>query len=220
MKLNELLIDQQVIVQFKFNEELIEFHSNVIEQNMVGIYISPYLHNNMPLELNISMDDSVICNIFADDLSTGQRVSWRNVSLSTVNKDSQMLYFIETSKFKEASNNDERRKKERMLVRKRAQIYDANSGTYKTIVINDVSENGISFFTNVNFTPSSYQLDIIFEDNVEDKIFNLNINCSITRSEKQQGHMLYGCTIKGENRDFLIYLLLKKISYKHYKMAM
>lgn len=39
MKLNELLIDQQVIVQFKFNEELIEFHSNVIEQNMVGIYI-------------------------------------------------------------------------------------------------------------------------------------------------------------------------------------
>lgn len=220
MKLNELLINQQVIVQFKFNGETIEFCSNVIGQDMDGIYISPYLHNNMPLKLNINMDDSVICNIFADDVSKGQRVSWRNVCLSTVNKDSRMLYFIETSKFKALSNNEERRKKERILVKKKAQLYDANNGTYTTIVINDVSENGISFYTNVNFAPSSYQLDIIFEDNIEEKLFNLNINSSVTRTEKQQGHLLYGCSVKGENRDFLLYVLLKKLSYKRYKMAM
>lgn len=219
MKLNELLINQQVIVQFKFNGETIEFCSNVIGQDMDGIYISPYLHNNMPLKLNINMDDSVICNIFADDVSKGQRVSWRNVCLSTVNKDSRMLYFIETSKFKALSNNEERRKKERIPVKKKAQLYDANNGTYTTIVINDVSENGISFYTNVNFAPSSYQLDIIFEDNIEEKLFNLNINSSVTRTEKQQGHLLYGCTIKGENKDFLLYVLLKKLSYKRYKMA-
>lgn len=219
MKLNELLTDQQVIVQCQFKEEIIEFYSSVIAQDKDGIYISPYLNNNMPLELKIDMDDSVICNIFADDCSTGQRISWRNVSLYTVNKGSQVLYYIETSKFKELSNIDDRRKKERLLVRKTAQLYDANSGSYTTVVVNDVSESGIAFYTNANFKLSSCNFNIIFDDEIGEKVFNLNVGCSVVRTEEKQEHVLYGCSIKDVSKDFLFYMLLKKLSQKHYKIA-
>lgn len=219
MKLNELLMNQQVAVQFNVGDEVIEFHSNVMDRNSEGIYINPYIHNGKPLELNIDTDDNVICNIFADDQAADKRVSWRNVSLTTANQDSQILYFVKTSKFNELSNNDERRRNERMPVKKAAKLYDNGSGKYMTIVVNDVSENGISFLANSKYVPSSYQLDMIFEDSIAEKMFKLKVSCSVERTETKEGNMLYGCSIKGENKDYLLYVLFKKLSYKQYKKA-
>ena len=44
MKLNELPLGYKIIVQINLGEQLIEFESVVIERDMEGVVISPYMH--------------------------------------------------------------------------------------------------------------------------------------------------------------------------------
>jgi len=81
MKLTDLLEKQRLTVQLLWGEQKIEFFSNVIEKEESEVYISPYLHNGSELELNVTPDKGVICNVFTNDPSTRHRISWKNIEL-------------------------------------------------------------------------------------------------------------------------------------------
>lgn len=214
MKISELMINHKIIVQLAWGEQKIEFSSEIVANDETGVYISPYIHNGSELELNVNASKGVFCNIYTDAPATKKRISWKNVELSTVEKNNKLLYQLKTNGFNSISTNDDRRKMERIIVHIKAQVCDLTSKTYTDVIIHDISDNGISFYAPSHFAPVSTQLMITFEDTIDDKQFNVKVECVVTRTTKKAGNNFIGCKIIGENREYLLYRFMLQLKDK------
>lgn len=221
MKLSELIVGQQIVIQILWGEQKIEFFSKVLEVSDMSVLVTPYLHNDSPLELNIDAANNVICNIFVTSQQNNQRRSWRNVELQTIKEDGKVSYCITTNGFNHVSSHDDRRKHERVSVYKDAQICDTNTGERTDILINDISDIGISFTAKEAISVQMNQIVILFQDVANDKNFNMRVECKVVRKHNTDDGVFYGCRIINENKDFLLYsFILRLMNNRKYKTGM
>ncbi len=213
MRLRELVIGQKIIVQIDLGEQKIEFYADILDVNEEDIHTSPYIHNDDVLELNIETHHGVVCNIFAEDPAHGKRVSWKNVKIQTVDSPHGKIYHISTSTFNRHSREDDNRQHNRLIVHKNAHILD--KGKLVDIVVHDISDRGISFFASPSYKPSANQITIVYSDSIDEKDFQLKVECQIARTEKKAGMIFYGCKVVGENKDFLTYGFFKRLKKRH-----
>lgn len=214
MTLAELNKGQSIIVQMIWGERNIEFSADVIETVDKGVYVTPFMHQGAPLDLTIDSHSKVVCNIFADSTDTGKRVSWRNVELSTLDRNGRKIYQITTSGYNHMANYDDRRKHDRIVIHKDGKVYDPGTKERVQIKIYDISDIGISFFAAPAFQPSANQIMITFTDIVNDKSFNMKVECVVVRTRESNGLRFYGCRVVGENKDYLLYSFLQRIISK------
>ena len=217
MKLVELLQNQEMIVQLAWDEQKIEFVSNVIDKDETSIYVTPYIHNGCELELNVGLDNNVICSIYADDPDTEQRISWKGVSLTTVKRGNKTVYCLNTHSYNAESNHDDRRLHERVEIQVEGYLSDGEDGEV-SITIHDISDNGISFYVPGSYEPKSQQLSISFTDNIDKKIFDIQVTCAVSRVNKEDERTLVGCRVLEENNNYRIYELLKRLRKKNHKV--
>lgn len=215
MKLNEMVLNQNIIIQLVWGEQKIEFDSEVLINDSTGVYISPYLHNGSVLELNISPGRGVVCNLFTNNPITKQRISWKGIEMQTVDKDGKKLYMIKTSGYNGVAEGDDRRTHDRVIVNLNGKVDEIETQTITDIIIHDISDIGISFYAPVSFAPKSYQLVVYFEDIVDGKNFDIKLECTITRIEKRIGNVFVGCKIVGENKNYLIYGFVMRLREKN-----
>jgi len=97
MNLSGLVVGQQLIVQVIWGERKIEFYSYVVAPTPNGLYITPYMHNNSPLDLKIDTSGKVQCNVFAASPEDGHRISWESVELHTVKRQGSVLRQMQNS---------------------------------------------------------------------------------------------------------------------------
>lgn len=215
MRLTELLENQRLTIQLLWGEQKIEFFSNVIEKDDSVVYVSPYYHNKSELELSVTPDKDVVCNIFTNNPSTKQRVSWKNVELTTVTRNDKVMYCLKTNGYNHIAKHDDRRKHDRVIVSTKAQIYDGQSDEGINIVVYDISDIGISFYAPNSFLPNEHQLTIAFSDNVGDKFFDVKVECAIARMTNKAGNRFIGCKIVKENKDYKLYGFMKRLEDKN-----
>lgn len=214
MKLVELLLGQDLIIQLILGGRILEFHSNVFGKDDTSVYVSPYLHNDSPLELNIVEDKGVICNIFTDDPNTKQRISWKNIELTTTLWKEKIAYCLKTHGFNNISNVDDRRLNDRVIIDGPGTVNDENSGESIEVVVHDISDIGISFYAPASFTPTSQQLLVSFSDTINGKSYFVRVDCSIARTKEDGDQVLIGCRITGDNKDYHIYRFMKHLASK------
>lgn len=201
-------------MQIIWGEQVIEFLSFVEEVTNDGIYVSPYIYNGKPLEFNIDMHSGVICNVYYEGVSSSGQVSWKNVGLTTELRPLGIQYYLQTSAYNNQARQDDRRKNERINIHRKGMVYDRILDKSFEVIVHDISDIGISFFAPHSFEPKSKLINIRFSDVVEDKIFDLDVECSIARSLPKAGNQFYGCKIAGENKNYLIYGFMKRIKSK------
>lgn len=218
MKLSELLINQKLTIQLLWGEQMIEFSSNVIEKENSEVYVSPYFHNGSELELNVTTDKGVICNLFTNDPSTKHRISWKNVELTTVTRDDKIMYCVRTNGYNNIAKDDDRRKHDRVVISANGKVFDGQSEEGVEIIVHDISDIGISFYAPNSFLPSEQQLTIVFSDTINEKEFNVRVECSITRMTNKAGNRFIGCRILEENKDYQIYGFMKRLGNKNKKI--
>lgn len=216
MKLSELLVGQRVVIQLLWGEKKIEFTSEVLGNDQTGAYVSAYLHGGSVLELDVNPSKGVICNIYADNTVTKQRVSWKGVSLSTVEGSADgRQYLITTNSFNYIANEDDRRSHGRLVIHKNAVVSEVNGGNSWDVIVHDISDIGISFYAPSTFVPQSYQFVAVFSDEIDNKEFNIRIECTITRTERRVGNTFVGCKILSANKDYLLYGFLMRLREKN-----
>lgn len=215
MKLLELLENQKLTIQMSWGEQKIEFFSNVIEKDDSAVYVGPYIHNGSDLELNVIQGKGVICNIFTNDPLTKHRISWNNIELTTVNRKNKMMYCLKTNGYNHAAKHAERRKHDRLIVQTKAKVIDKHSNEGVFVIIHDISDIGISFYAPKNFVAKTHKLDVIFSETINDKTFNVNVECTIARVINNAENRFYGCRIIKENKDYQLYCFLKRLNYKN-----
>lgn len=215
MKLLELLKNQKLNVELQWDKNKIEFSAVVIECDESAVYITPYIHNGNALELNITCDTKVVCNLYANDTITNKRVTWKGIELTTVNRNDNTVYCIKHHGFNDASYDEDRRTHERINVQIEANILD-EKGT-ENVTIHDISDNGLGVYAPKDFLPSSRQLTIDFTDNIGEKTYNFRLECDIARIANEDGNLVIGCRLLGENKDYQIYEFLKRLRLKYTK---
>lgn len=215
MRLVELLANQRITVQLLWGEQKIEFFSNVIENDDSSVYVTPYLHNGSELELNVTPNKDVICNIFTNNPSTKQRISWKNVELTTVNRNDKIMYCIKTNGYNHIAKHDDRRKHDRLIITTKARVYEGKLDEGVSIIVHDISDIGISFYAPNSFAPNDHQLTIMFSDYVGEKEFDVKVECVIARTTSKAGNRFIGCKILKENKDYQLYGFLKRLEDKN-----
>lgn len=214
MKISELVANQKISIQLLWGERKIEFSSNVIENSSEGAYITPYLHNGSVLEIDISPGKGVLCNVFTGNPINKQRVSWKNVELKTVELNNETVYLIKTNGFNQIAMQDDRRLHDRIVVHIRAQVFDATAKTGSDIIIHDISDIGISFYAPLSYELQSSQMVITFVGVIDDKEFNVKVECSVTRTEKKAGNQFFGCKVNSGNKDYQLYCFMLRLHDK------
>lgn len=214
MRLTELVVSQRLTIQILWGEQKIEFFSNVIGREDSVVYVSPYLHNGSALELNVTADTGVICNLFTISPTTKHRVSWKNVELTTVTRNDKIVYCIKTNGYNHIAKHDDRRKHERIIISTTAQVFDGQSNEGVDIKIHDISDIGISFYAPNSFLPNGNQLTVIFIDMIGTKRFDIRVECAIARMTSKAGNRFVGCKILKENKDYQLYGFMKRLEEK------
>lgn len=215
MKLTDLLINQRTIVQLLWGEQKIEFYSDVLDTDGQCVFMTPYIHNGSALKLDVTPDKGVICNLFADDPTTGRRISWKNVELTTVDRNNSTVYLIKTHMFNNVANQDDRRLHERIIIDVKGHVFDGESGHGQSVVIHDISDIGISFYVSEENVPKMQQLLITFTDTIDEKIFDVKVQGSISRVTKGEANVIVGCRLVGDNKDYQLYGFMKRIREKN-----
>lgn len=213
MKLLELLKNQEINVQLMWEKEKIEFSAMVVDTDEKAVYITPYIHNGSELKLNVTNDTGVVCNLYANDTVTNERVSWKGIELTTVNKNDSIVYCIKAHGFNNVSNNEDRREHERVIVQVDASVLN-DEGT-EQVIIHDISDNGLGIYATDHFVPTSRHLTIYFTDNIDERLFNFKLECDIARIVNQNGNLIIGCRLLGENRDYQIYEFMKRLKTRY-----
>lgn len=217
MKLSELLENQRITIQLLWGEQKIEFFSNVIEKDESAVYVSPYLHNGSELELNVIQGKGVICNLFTNNPSTKRRMSWRNIKLTTVLRNEKTMYCLKTSGYNNIAKQDDRRTHERVIIQTKAKVYDGQSDEGVDIIVHDISDIGISFYAPKSFLPQDQKLTIRFSDAIDEKTFDVKLECAIARITNKAGNRFVGCRVTKENKDYLLYGFIKRLKDKNRK---
>ena len=214
MKLTDLMINQNVSVQFVWEDRKIEFNTIVAECGETEAYIWPYIHNGSPLELNITPDKDVICNIYTNDPVTGQRISWKNIELTTVLVKDKVMYCIRTYGFNNVAEGNDRRINDRNIIQIKAKLIDGQSEEGTTIVIYDISDSGVSFYVSPSYMQKTKNLIVEFTDKVFDEEYKVKVDCTVARITTKEGNKFIGCRILNENKDYRQYNFMKKLMKK------
>lgn len=216
MKLVDLLFNQKIIIQLIWGEQKIEFYSGVTGREGEVVYVTPYIHNGSELQLNVTEGrHGVVCNVFADNSTTGQRISWRNVELTTVNKNGRTVYCIRTRGFNKFANPDDRRRNERIVVQLEGRVSDPQAAEDTNVTLRDISGVGIAFYAPKSYVPKSQQITVYFTDTIDEKEFAVRVECTVSRINVENDHAIVGCRLIGENRDFQIYRFIKHLREKN-----
>lgn len=215
MKLTELLENQRVTIQLLLGEQKTEFFSEVIEKEDSEVYISPYLHNGSALELNIIPGKGAICNLFTNNPLTKQRISWKNIELTTVSRNDKVVYCLKTNGYNHIAKHDDRRSHDRLVVQIKAKVFDGQSEDGVDIIVHDISDIGISFYAPKSYSPKAHLLNVAFEDYIDDKVFDIKVECAIARTTTKAGNLFLGCRITKENKDYQLYSFLKRLKDKN-----
>ena len=216
MKLIELPRNQRLTIQLLWGEQKIEFFSNVIDKDEAEavVYVSPYFHNGSELQLDVTPDKDVVCNLFTNNPTTKHRISWKNIELTTVTRNDKIMYCLKTNGYNHIAKHDDRRKHDRIVVSTKAQVFEEQSGDGVDVIVYDISDIGISFFAPNSFVPEGHQITIVFSDKIADKEFKIKLECAIARTTNKVGNRFVGCRILTENKDFQLYSFLKRLDEK------
>lgn len=215
MRLTDLCRNQKIIIQILLGEKRIEFTSDVIGTDDSKLLVSPYVLNGEALELHIYQDAGLICNLFADDPHTKQRISWKNVQLTTVNINNRKCYSLKTYGFSNIADPEDRRISDRTPVEVCGSVYDGSLEPSADISIRDISASGISFFAPESYVPENQQVTISFSDMIDDNQFDIKVDCAVVRVSSEKGQNVIGCKIVGDNRAYELYGFMKRIAVKN-----
>ena len=110
--------------------------------------------------------------------------------------------------------SDDRRKSYRIVIKKSGKIYDSVKDEYTDIIVHDICDIGLSFLAPASFKPEAFQLEVSFEDLIDNKTFNVKADCAVTRTDVRGDLVLYGCKLIGSNKEYLLYSCVFRKSKK------
>ena len=115
------------------------------------------------------------------------------------------------------AKHDDRRLHERVIIQVKGTVFDSQTDAKTDVIVHDISDIGISFYVAPSVKLTSHELVVLWDDTINEKPFNISVECSPVRQHNKNGLYLHGCRIVGDSRDFLVYGLRLRLAGKNKK---
>jgi len=131
---------------------------------------------------------------------------------TTVIRNDEVMYCLKTNGYNHIAKQDDRRKHDRLIISLAGKVFDGRSEEGVDIIVHDISDIGISFYAPKTFLPNDTQLTIVFSDTIDEKEFNVKVDCAIARTANKAGNRFVGCKILTESKEYYLYGVMKRLS--------
>ena len=84
------------------------------------------------------------------------------------------------------------------------------------VIVHDISDTGISFYTDEPVSFSSDIISVKFADNINGERFSISTTAKIVRNYIEQGKRFYGCLIVDPPMDYQLYVFMHKVNSGHH----
>lgn len=210
--LADLSIGHHLVVEISFGESRIEFESTVTGIDVHGVYIKPYVYKDVVIDFNTLPYKNLLFNVHHIDES-GARNTWKNVGVSVLKHKGQLEYLVTTKTFSKFAESGERRENNRIKLTGSGFV-ENNLGKRFQCTLNDISDSGISFFSNPGEITVADYLTVFFFDVAKDTEFSLKLKVRIVRVEERERGTLYAGRILSPPRELLAYIVMKRMEQK------
>lgn len=197
-------------MEINWGNNLYKVPTKVVVVLKDAILVNPVVCQGIVLDLDKFRD--MCYNIISKDKKDGHVITWKNVLIQKTKYKNITLYQIESPKYAQLAQHNERRENGRTLVDKVGSVYVGSRENRKTAVIHDISSNGISFYVAGGFESDGKTISVEFDDMINDRMFHLRLDCTFVREVEQNDHFLVGCSVKNVERNILEYVCLKRMS--------
>ncbi|MBQ4282830.1 MAG: PilZ domain-containing protein [Lachnospira sp.] len=201
MKLNELEVGDNVILQVNFNDKFADFPSVVVKTDKEGIFIEAVKVNDKVVgfsSANVAID---LYNVRAEK----PPMIWKRVACTTVTVGGKVQYYIVASGEGYESN---RREAFRLFV---GIAGIAQLGVNKKavdVIVKDVSETGFSFVSEYDMGEIiNSPVRLVFED--MDRNYSL-MGIVVRKVIIAERKIVYGCKLSVENFELVRYINFKQ----------
>ena len=93
-----------------------------------------------------------------------------------------------------------------------ATVYDGFVDPSAEVCIRDISASGLSFYASESYVPDNQQITIAFTDAIDDKQYDVRVECAVVRVSSENGQNVIGCRVVGDNRTYQLYEFMKRIA--------
>lgn len=197
-------------MEINWGNNLFTVPTKVVVVLKEAILVNPFVSQGIVLDLDKFHD--MCYNISSKDKKDGHVITWKNVLIQKTKYKNITLYQIESPKYAQLAQHNERRGNVRLVVDKVGSVYTKDRQNKITAVIHDISSNGISFYVPEGFETDGKSILVEFDDMINDRMFHLRAECNFVREVKRNEHLLVGCSVKNVERNILEYVCLKRMS--------
>ncbi|MCM1156796.1 MAG: PilZ domain-containing protein [Roseburia sp.] len=213
MELTDLEEGDKVVLEIQWSERPYQINTTVMGTSDSAVYIKPFMYRGTVLDLASARFRNMIFNLYGVDKRENTRLVWRNVLIETKTYKDESCYSVHTSNSRKFPTLSERRQNKRMLLDKQGSIIFGEEEKQVTVMLHDVSDNGISFFVQSGMELPEKMIKIEFEDAVRGHGFHILVDGRLVRRVPKGEEELVGCRITQTNHDFLAYICLKRIEF-------
>lgn len=214
MKIQDLRKGDKATIEVVRATGAVEIPATIVGSNDAGALLSPYTSNGNVIELNSKKLRNSVVSLYCVDEATGERQAWKGITVTTVHHNGLTLYAAVINSFSKYGVSSERRENRRMQVDKIATVANGITKQISSVTLHDISDNGISFVTTEDMRSAGGHMKVIFDDNVRDHYFRLELPCEYVRQQAVDGNILYGCRIVASDKRFLEYVNLKRMEMR------
>lgn len=214
MKLQDVRVGAPMILEVEWGEHKYEIPTNAIGASDEGLLVKPLTYNKQVIDLGAANDKDMVFTLYGNDPVTDVRQAWRNLDLKTILYKGHLYYAAKASKFKPEATTSERRVHGRMIIDADGTISANGIEGGIPIHVEDFSDSGISFTTNLDVMLDKTAHILHFSDVVKEDEFQIKIKCIWVRREERDGKRFWGCKVLENDKNTLAYICRKRAYIK------
>lgn len=211
MVLQDLRESDELALEIIWGANTYNVPTKVVVVLKEAILVNPFVSQGIVLELDSEKFRDMHYNIVSKDKKDGHIITWKNVSIQKTKYKNITLYHIESPKYAQQAQHNERRENGRMLVDKIGTVSVGDRTVKQKAIIHDISSGGVSFYVSEGFETDGRSILVEFDDELRGRKYHLRIESLFVREVKRGEHVLIGCSFKGADRSVLEYVCLKRM---------
>lgn len=212
MLLSELQVGTPIILEIVVGAKKFEIPLEIQKTEQFAIFTGTFRYGGTVVDFSKKGFEHLLFNVYASDAKNQGRFVWKGVLMQLVNQHGVSYYKLQSKNILQQGTSLNRRGEKRLLMDVPGQAFSMSTGVASSVVIHDVSSQGISFYAGPGFVEENEILDLRFMDSIGDKIFDIGIEVQCVRVvKKENANVLYGCKVRAPGRDFQTFVCLKRL---------
>ncbi len=218
MLLSELEVGTPITLEIVAGNKKFDVPLKVLKKESSAIYTETFRYGGKVIDFSQKGFEHLMFNVYASDAKSQGRFVWKGVVMQLTQSKGVPYYRLQSKSSLLQGVSINRRGEKRLPMDVPGQAFSTNSGMGASVIISDISSQGISFVTGQGFVMEGEVVDLRFIEDLVDKHFDIATMAQCVRIvPKGNGNVLYGCKIINPSREYQTFVCMKALFEKKFE---